>query len=49
MIDTHAHLNDERLTPDFDLIVGGFEQVGLEAVVNVGADYPGSVRSAASG
>lgn len=47
MIDTHVHLNDERLAPRYEEIVGAFCDDGLEAVVNVGDDMPSSRLAAA--
>ncbi len=43
LIDTHVHLNDERLEPFADEIVSSFEKDNLSAVVNVGCDLPSSV------
>lgn len=42
MIDTHCHLNDSRLVPEFEQIVNAFPDKSIEAVVNVGYDMPSS-------
>lgn len=42
MIDTHCHLNDEKLLPEADRIVGDFERDRIESVVCVGYDMPSS-------
>lgn len=38
LIDTHAHLNDERLYPRAEEIYRGLEENGIEKVINVGYD-----------
>lgn len=42
LIDTHAHLNDERLSPSIDEIMSTMQSKGLEAIINVGYDRPSS-------
>ena len=42
MIDVHAHLNDERLLPRADEIVGAMSADGLESIIVVGYDFPSS-------
>ncbi len=42
LIDTHAHLNDERLLPLVPNIIGTMEEKGLESIVNVGYDRASS-------
>lgn len=42
LIDTHAHLNDERLLPIAGEIVGTMPQKGLGAIINIGFDRPSS-------
>lgn len=42
MIDTHVHLNDERLSPHIDEIVGSMPSDGISALINVGYDIPSS-------
>lgn len=42
LIDTHAHLNDERLYPLAQDIVSTMPQKGLGAIINVGYDRPSS-------
>lgn len=45
IIDTHAHLNDERLVPMQEEIINGMTADNLEAIVNVGCDYLSSKDS----
>jgi hydrolase, TatD family len=45
LIDTHCHLNDERLEKEADGIVAAFFDDNLEAVVNVGSDVSSSVSA----
>jgi TatD DNase family protein len=42
LIDTHAHLNDERLLPEVEKIVKEMKSKNLEAIVNVGYDRKSS-------
>lgn len=42
IIDTHCHLNDERLLPDVQRIVDELESEGVESVICVGYDLPSS-------
>lgn len=42
LIDTHAHLNDERLQPFLPEIVASMPEKELEAIINVGYDRPSS-------
>ncbi len=42
LIDTHAHLNDERLLPLVPEIVSRMEDRGLTSIVTVGYDYDSS-------
>lgn len=42
IIDTHCHLNDERLFPETDRIVGDFARDNIECAVCVGYDLPSS-------
>ncbi len=42
IIDTHCHLNDERLTGEADRIVADFEKDGIESAICVGYDMPSS-------
>lgn len=42
IIDTHCHLNDERLLPEADRIVGDFENDNIECAICVGYDMPSS-------
>lgn len=43
LIDTHCHLNDEKLIEREDSIVGSFGTDGIECAVCVGYDLPSSV------
>ena len=43
LIDTHCHLNDEKLIEREDAIVGSFGTDGIECAVCVGYDLPSSV------
>ncbi len=42
MIDTHCHLNDEKLLPQADAIVGNFASDDIESAICVGYDMPSS-------
>ncbi len=42
MIDTHCHLNDEKLLPQADRIVSEFESEGITRAICVGYDMPSS-------
>ena len=42
IIDTHCHLNDEKLMPLAGEIVSGFEGSGIESAICVGYDLPSS-------
>ncbi len=42
LIDTHAHLTDEKLFPELDTIVSGMSADGLEYIVSVGCDRKSS-------
>lgn len=43
LIDTHCHLNDEKLIEREDAIIGSFGTDGIECAVCVGYDLPSSV------
>lgn len=45
LIDTHCHLNDERLFCDADAIVANFQSDGIERAICVGYDIPSSERA----
>lgn len=45
LIDTHCHLNDERLLPEAEGIVSAFNQDGLESAICVGYDMPSSEKA----
>ncbi len=40
LIDTHCHLNDEKLLGEADRIVGDFDKDGIECAICVGYDMP---------
>lgn len=42
LIDTHAHLNDERLYPEIPEIVNNMAKDGLKGIINVGYDLKSS-------
>lgn len=42
LIDTHAHLNDERLLPEVENIIKDMPKDNLEAIINVGYDLKSS-------
>lgn len=42
LIDTHCHLNDEKLLCDVDRIVDDFDKDGIESAICVGYDMPSS-------
>lgn len=42
IIDTHCHLNDERLAPEADEIAKGLYSQGIESIICVGYDMPSS-------
>lgn len=45
IIDTHCHLNDEKLLPEADRIIGEFAANGIESAICVGYDMPSSERA----
>lgn len=45
LIDSHAHLNDERFDLDREYLIKNFKKNGIELVVNVGADMESSRAS----
>lgn len=42
LVDTHAHLNDQRLVPQLDLLLQTAQAAGVGQIVNVGFDLPSS-------
>ncbi len=42
LIDTHCHLNDEKLLPEADGIIANFPACGIESAICVGYDMPSS-------
>lgn len=45
LIDTHCHLNDERLIPEAEDIISSLNADNLEAVINVGSDVASSISA----
>ena len=45
MIDTHCHLNDEKLLPEAERIVSDFVKDGIESAICVGYDMPSSEQA----
>lgn len=43
IIDTHCHINDEKLLPEADRIVREFSNVNIEKAICVGSDMPSSI------
>ena len=46
MIDSHAHITEERLAPQIGRIVSDMESDGLRAVIEVGCDRTTSEQAA---
>ncbi|MDE6302511.1 MAG: TatD family hydrolase [Clostridia bacterium] len=46
LIDTHCHLNDEKLLPEADGIISNFGKHGIESAICVGYDMPSSEKAA---
>lgn len=45
LIDSHAHLDDERFDEDRDLVIKSLKDNGIDLVINVGADLQTSINS----
>ncbi len=45
LIDTHAHLTDEKFEGEVENIISAFPQFNIESVVTVGCDMPSSQKS----
>ncbi len=45
LIDSHAHLDDERFEEDRDDLIKSFKENNIDYVVNVAADYKSSIES----
>jgi TatD DNase family protein len=45
LIDSHAHLNDERFEEDRDILIKDLEKNGVELVLNIGFDLESSKES----
>ncbi|HHV46238.1 MAG TPA: TatD family hydrolase [Tissierellia bacterium] len=47
LIDSHAHLDDERFDKDRDSIIKSLRESGIELVINPGADVGSSIKAVA--
>lgn len=47
MIDSHAHLDDEKLAPNAEEIIAGLAEHNVELVINNSCNYPSMIASAA--
>jgi TatD DNase family protein len=47
LIDSHAHLDDERFDKDRDSIIKSLKESGIELVINPGADVSSSIKAVA--
>lgn len=45
LIDTHTHLADERYDEDRETVINNFEADNLEFVIEIGSDYPSSLKA----
>lgn len=45
LIDSHAHLDDERFDPDRENIISSLKENGISLVVNPGSDLSSSIKS----
>ena len=45
LIDSHAHLDDDRFDKDRDELIKSLESNGISRVINPGADLPSSIKS----
>ena len=45
LIDSHAHLDDERFDGDRDILIKSLKSNKLELVINIGADFQSSINS----
>ena len=45
LIDSHAHLDDERFDRDRDELIKSLGNNGISTVINIGADLPSSIKS----
>lgn len=45
LIDSHAHLDDERFDRDRDELIKTLGKNGISTVINIGADLPSSIKS----
>ncbi len=43
LFDSHTHLNDDAFKEDMEEVIKKIEEVGVEAIMNVGCDLPSSV------
>lgn len=45
LIDSHAHLDDERFDKDRDRLIKGLKELGIDLVINPGADLNSSIKA----
>jgi TatD DNase family protein len=45
LIDSHAHLDDERFDPDRENIISSLKENGISLVVNPGSDLSSSIKA----
>ena len=45
LIDSHAHLDDERFDRDRDMLIKSLKDNGIDLVINIGADVVSSIKS----
>lgn len=45
LIDSHAHLDDERFDGDRDILIKSLKSNKIELVINIGADFQSSINS----
>ncbi len=45
LIDSHAHLDDERFDKDRDILIKSLKENGIDLIINVGADVSSSIKS----
>ena len=47
LVDSHAHVDDERFDADRDAVLERATVAGIELIINIGADMASSARSIA--
>ncbi len=45
LIDTHAHLDEDAFTPEFDVIIARAAEAGLTAIVSIGTTAESSLKA----